>query len=118
MKNEATREEAREILKNGILDMSVSRLIQMQNYSLMGSIALSNEMAFVENAFNCIDYNEENQCIKFSVKESQYSYGVISFSVNAITEISGCEDGEDPEDYLNINIKLSNDTAVIIKVLY
>ena len=37
-KNEATREQARQILKNGILDMSVERLIQMTRYGLCGNV--------------------------------------------------------------------------------
>ena len=32
------KEKAREILKNGILDMSIERLIQMSRYGLCGNI--------------------------------------------------------------------------------
>lgn len=38
--------------------------------------------------------------------------------MDAITEISGCENRENPEEYLDVNIKLDDDTIVIIKVLY
>ena len=38
-KNETTKEQAREILKNGVLDMSVARLIQMTRYGLCGNIS-------------------------------------------------------------------------------
>ena len=64
-KNEATREQARQILKNGILDMSIARLIQMSNYGLMGSIELSNKSACVKNVFNRIGYDEEKDTITF-----------------------------------------------------
>lgn len=118
MKNEVTREEARQILRKGILDMNVSRLIQMSHFGLMGNIVLSNKMVCVENAFNHISYDEKSNVITFSVEESQASYGAIAFLVNAVVEILGCEDKENPEEYLDVNIKLDDDTTVIIKVLY
>ena len=117
-KKETTREEARQILKNGILDMSVERLIQMSELGLIGNIALSNEVTFINNLFNHINYDEESNVITFSVGEAQGNYGAISFSVGAITDISGCENAENPDEWLNINIKLKNDTDVLIKVLY
>ena len=118
-KNEATREQARQILKNGILDMSVARLIQLSHYGLMGNVILSNKKIFVQNAFNRISYDEESDVITFSANESQSSsYGAISFSVGAITEISGCEDEEYPEEFLNVNIKLEDGIAINIRILY
>lgn len=114
----ATREQARQILKDGICNMSVSRLIQMSQFGLMGNIILSTEIVSVENVFNHIAYNEENNTIMFSVEESQGSYGTISFPVDAISEISGCEDKENPEEYLNVNIKLKDSMNIDIKILY
>lgn len=117
-KPKATREEARQILKKGILDMSVARLIQMSRFGLMGNITLSNKVAFAENVFNRISYDEKNNIITFSVEESQARYGEISFSIDAIIDISGCEDKENPEEYLHVNIKLKNRMDVDIKILY
>lgn len=117
-KNEATREQARQILKAGICDMSITRLIQMSQFGLIGNAVLSNETVSVENVFNHIVYNEENNNITFSVEESQGSYGAISFPVDAITEISGCEDKENPEGYLNVNVKLKDGMNIVIKILY
>lgn len=118
-KNEATREQARKILKNGILDMSVARLIQMSRFGLMGSISLSGKFAVVNNVFNCIEYDQENDTITFLVKELQAdSYGEISFLIGSVVEIFGCEDVENPDEYLNINIKLEDDTTISIRVLY
>lgn len=116
--NNATREQARQILKNGICDMSVVRLIQMSRYGLMGNIVLSNEMVSVENVFNRISYNEDDNVITFSVEESQGSYGSVSFSVDSVTEITGCEDKENPEEYLNVNIKLNDGMNISVKILY
>ena len=107
-KKEVTREQVRQILKNGILDMSIARLIQMSKFGLMGNITLSNKKIFVQNAFNRVSYDEESNVITFSANESQSSsYGAISYSVGAITEISGCEDEEYPEEFFNVNIKNS-----------
>lgn len=121
-KNEATREQARQILKEGICNISIARLIQMSQFGLKGNMVLSNETVSVENVFNHIGYDEENNVITFSVEESQGSYGAISFSVAAITEISGCEDEENPEEnpeeYLDVNIKLEDDITIHIRILY
>ena len=114
----ATREQARQILKKGICDMSIGRLIQLSHYGLMGNIALSSKTMSVDNVFNRIKYDEENSVITFSVEESQGSYGEISFLIDAIADISGCEDKENPEEYLNVNIKLDNDTTIDIRILY
>lgn len=115
---EVTREDARWILRNGILDMNVARLIQMSQFGLMGNITLSNKLAFAENVFNCISYDEKNNIITFSVEESQVRYGKISFSIDAIVDISGCDDKENPEEYLHVNIKLDNDITIDIRILY
>lgn len=116
--NNATREQARQILKNGICDMSVVRLIQMSRYGLMGNIVLSNEMVSVENVFNRISYNEDDNVITFSVEELQGSYGSVSFLVDSVTEITGCEDEKNPEEYLNVNIKLKDGLNISVKILY
>lgn len=117
-KTKATREDARRILKNGILDMSIERLIQMSHFGLMGTVTLSNEIVMVENSFNRISYDEESNTITFSVEETQVSYGGISFSIDAIVEISGCEDKKNPDEYLNVNIKLENDSTIALRILY
>lgn len=118
-KNESTREQARQILKNGILNMSVARLIQMSEFGLCGSISLSSGFVAANNSFNCIEYNQQKDTVTFQVKESQIgSYGEMSFQIDSIAEISGCEDSENPDEYLDINIKLVDDTVIVIKVLY
>ena len=116
--NEATREQARQILKDGICDMNIARLIQMSQYGLMGNVVLSSETVAVENVFNHIGYNEENNNITFSVEESQDTYCAISFPADAILEISGCEDKEYSEEYLDVNIKLKDGMNIDIKILY
>ena len=119
IKNEPAREQARQILKKGILDMNIARLIQMSEFGLIGNISLSRECVVANNAFNRIEYDEGHNIITFLIGESQAgNYGEISFSIDLIAEISGCEDAENPDEYLNINIKLEDGTAIVIKVLY
>ena len=117
-KEDTKREEARKILKNGILCMSVERLIHLSHYGLMGNVILSSENISVENVFNRIEYDEENSIIMFTHKELQSRYGEISFSVDAISEISGCEDEENPDEYLNVIIKLNDGMNININILY
>lgn len=120
-KREATREDARQILGRGILDMSVERLIQMAQVGLMGNIELHNGFALVNNIFNRIEFNEDTRCIAFSVREvdmEDNNYGSITFSVDAIVDILGCDDKDNPEEYLNVNIKLQDNTTITLKILY
>lgn len=129
-KNEAAREQARQILKNGILDMSIARLIQMSNYGLKGNIELSNRSISIQNVFNRIGYDEEKDTITFSTEETTSSYGAISivhkpvvygsvsFFIGDIEDISGCEDADNPEEWLNINIQMENGTTIKISILY
>lgn len=118
MVSKATREDARRILKEGILDMSIGRLIQLSHYGLMGSIFMTDGISFANNMFNHIEFDDENNIMTFSIGESEGNYGEISFFADAITEISGCEDEENPDDYLHVNIKLGNRTVLDIKILY
>lgn len=120
-KREATREDARQILRRGLLDMSVERLIQMAQVGLMGNIELHNGFALVNNIFNRIEFNEDTRCIAFSVREADMednNYGSITFSVDAIVDILGCDDKDNPEEYLNVNIRLQDNTTITLKILY
>ena len=120
-KDNATREDARQILRRGILDMSVERLIQMAQVGLMGNIELHNGFALVNNIFNRIEFNEDTRCIAFSVREADMednNYGSITFSVDAIVDILGCDDKDNPEEYLNVNIRLQDNTTITLKILY
>jgi hypothetical protein len=124
----ATREEAREILKKGICDMSVERLIQLSHYGLIGRIVVTNDETFVnaDNAFNKIEFMEESNVIMFLMLEKEDSmsdddsfvYGSVAFSVDSIEEILGCEDKEKPDQYLNIHITLIDGTDIQISLVY
>lgn len=100
--------------------MSVARLIQMTHYGLMGNVELRNQYLMVDNAFNHMNFCEENGCINFSVVEENagFCYGSIVFSVDAIVDILGCDDKDNPDEYLNVNIKLQDNTTITLKILY
>lgn len=120
-KDNATKEEARQILRKGILDMSVERLIQMTQFGLAGNIELHNGFALVNNIFNRIEFNEDIRCIAFSGREADMednNYGSIAFSVDTIADISGYDDKDNPDEYMNVNIKLQDNTTITLKILY
>ena len=114
-----TRETGREILKRGVLDMNVERLKQMSRYGLMGHVSLTSELVSVINEFNRIKYDEELGIISFLIEKSQESsYAEINFLIESITEITGSQDEQYPEKYLDISINLENGTDIEIVFLY
>lgn len=118
-KNDSTREEARQILKDGICNMSIGKLIQMSLLGLSGFVEIKNTITMAQNSFNYIAYDEESNVITFILRETEEKcYGAVSFVIDAITEISGCEDVDNPEEYLNVNISLDDATEIKIKILY
>lgn len=124
-KNEATREQAREILKNGILDMSVERLIQMASYGLCGNINIMVGICGASHYFNRMDYmesenDEERDLIGYSYVEDNRDDVIAStfICVEEIDEISGCVSEDHPDDVLNINIIMADGTEIVINVIY
>lgn len=120
-KDNATREDARRILRDGILDMSVARLIQMSKFGLMGNITLHNGFVLVNNVFNHIDFNENTRYITFLVKEADMgdnNYGSISFVIDSITDILSCDVKDNPDKSLYVNIRLHDNTDIKLKILY
>ncbi len=119
--NGTQKEQARQILRDGILHMSVERLIQMSNFGLTGFVDVTNingtnTTVMIQNSFNCIDYDEQGHVITFAAKEiNENCYGAVSFNVDSINTISGVEDSD---TVLKINISLVDDTEITISILY
>lgn len=114
--SKATKEQARQILRDGILHMSVERLIQMANFGLTGFVDFTSTATMTQNSFNFIDYDEECHVITFAAKEiNENCYGAVSFNVDSINTISGVEDSD---TVLKINISLVDDTEITISILY
>jgi hypothetical protein len=118
--DEITRARARKILKDGILDMSVERLLQMTKLGLTGTVELITETLHVDSIYyNHMLYDEENDVITFMWTDDDSNvFGAVSFPVGAITKISGSEDEEDPEEILDIQILLNDQTNIFIEVMY
>ena len=114
-----SKELARQILKDGICNMSIEKLIQMSHFGLTGFIESESKTNITQNMFNHIEHDEESNVIIFMAKGAEDRvYGSVSFVIDAIKEISGCEDTENPETMLNINITLEDDVKILIKVIY
>lgn len=114
--NGTQKEQARQILRDGILHMSVERLIQMANFGLTGFVDFTSTATMTQNSFNFIDYDEESHVITFAAKEiNENCYGAVSFNVDSINTISGVEDSD---TVLKINISLVDDTKITISILY
>ena len=92
-KNEDTREQARQILKNGILDMSVERLIQMVNFGLCGNVEVMTGLCGTSHYFNRMEYvktenEEECDIINYYFEEEEDIIASTTISIEHIEEIS------------------------------
>ena len=124
-KNEATREQARQILKDGICDMSVERLIQITRCGLCGNISTMAGICGTTHYFNRMCYikaenNEEQDLIEYSFVSDNEDDVIASTSVCVaeIEEISGCVNGDNPDNVLDINIVMTDGTEMTINVIY
>ena len=124
-KTEATREQARQILKNGILDMSVERLIQMTRYGLCGNIGTMVGTCGTTHYFNRMGYVEsendgEQDLIEylFVTENGDDVIASTSICVEEIEDISGRVNEDHPDDVLDINISMADGTEIEINVIY
>lgn len=123
-KNEDTREQARQILKNGILDMSIERLIQMTRYGLGGNINCMVGTCGSSHYFNHMKYvkadnEEEGSIINYSFMiEKEEIAASTTISIEHIEEISGCVNEDNPDGVLDINIVMADGLEITINIIY
>lgn len=122
-RNEATKEQAREILKNGILNMSVEKLVQMTQYGLCGNISTFGGLYATTHYFNRMNMiepeNDEDQdIIEYSFGHEDDVIAATSFCITEIEDISGSINEDHPEDMLVINITMSDGTEIVINIIY
>lgn len=123
-KNEDTRKQARQILKNGILDMSVERLIQMTRYGLGGNINCMAGTCGSSHYFNHMEYvkadnEEEGSIINYSFMiEKEEIAASTTISIEQIEEISGCVNEDNPDNVLDINIVMADGSEITINIIY
>lgn len=119
------KEKAREILKNGILDMSVERLIQMAQFGLVGNINSMAGLYGTSHFFNRMNYVQATNDEEVDVLEYCYTSDdnedVIASTTICITEIediSGCINADNPDNVLDINIVMTDGSEITINVIY
>ena len=122
-KNEDTREQARQILKKGILDMSVERLIQMVNFGLCGNIEVMTGLCGTSHYFNRMEYvkaenEEECDIINYYFEEEEDIIASTTISIEQIEEISGCVNEDNPDNVLDINIVMADGLGITINIIY
>ena len=117
--------KAREILKNGILDMSVERLIQMTQFGLCGNINTMVGICGTSHYFNKMDYiesenDDEQVLIGYSyVADNEDDVVASTFiCIAEIEDISGCINADNPDNVLDINIAMTDGTEITINVIY
>lgn len=121
---EISKELAGEILKQGILDMSVERLIQMTEFGLTGNINTFVGMNGSTHYFNRMSYikarnDEEMDLLEYSFVNDSDDIVASSFICIAyIEEISGCVNEDRPDDVLDICIKMADESEITINVVY
>ena len=119
-----SKELAREILKKGILDMSVERLIQMTRYGLAGNINTFVGMYGSTHYFNRMTFlkaknDEEMDLLEYSfVNDSDDVIASSFICIDYIEEISGCVNVDHPDDVLDICIKMADEAEITINVVY
>ena len=122
-KNEDTREQARQILKNGILDMSIEKLIQMTRYGLGGNINCMAGTCGTSHYFNRMEYvkaenEEECDIINYYFEEEEDIIASTTISIEQIEEISGCVNEDNPDNVLDINIAMADGLGITINIIY
>lgn len=119
------KEKAREILKNGILDMSVERLVQITQFGLVGNINSMAGLYGTSHFFNRMNYvvatnNEETDVLEYSYTTDNDEDVIASTTicVSEIENISGCINADNPDNVLDINIAMTDGSEITINVIY
>ena len=117
------KEQARQILKNGILDMSIERLIQMTKYGLGGNINCMVGTCRTSHYFNRMEYvktenEEECDIINYYFEEKEDIIASTTISIEQIAVISGCVNKDNPDNVLDINIVMTDGLRIKINIIY
>lgn len=118
------KEQARQILKNGILDMSVERLIQMVNFGLCGNVEVMAGTCGSSHYFNHMEYvkadnEEEGSIINYSFMiEKEENAASTTISIEQIAAIFGCVNEDNPDNVLDINIVMTDGSGITINIIY
>ena len=123
-KNEDTREEARQILRNGILNgMCVEKLIQIADFGLIGNInykigTCGSSQYFTQTDYLKAENEEEQDVIAYSYVKDEEVISSTFIAVDEIEEISGSVNEDNPDNVLDINIVMIDGSEITINVIY
>ena len=123
-KNEDTREQARQILRNGILNgMCVEKLIQMTEFGLIGNInckigTCGSSQYFTQMNYLKAENKKEQDLIAYSYVKDEEVISSTFTAVNEIAAISGCVNEDNPDNVLDINIVMTDGSGTTINIIY
>lgn len=117
------KEQARQILENGILDMSIERLIQIAEIGLCGNVEVMTGLCGTSHYFNRMEYvkaenEEECDIINYYFEEEEDIIASTTISIEHIEEISGCVNEDNPDGVLDINIVMADGSGITINIIY
>ena len=126
MKKADKSQEARQILKNGIVNgMCVEKLIQLADINaFVGNVEVMTGLCGTSHYFNHMEYvkadnEEEGSIINYSFMiEKEEIAASTTISIEQIEEISGCVNEDNPDNVLDINITMADGTQVTINLIY
>lgn len=118
------REQARQILKNGILNgMCVEKLIQMANFGLCGNVEVMTGLCGTSHYFNRMEYvkaenEEECDIINYYFEEEEDIIASTTINIEQIAAIFGCVNEDNPDNVLDINIVMTDGSGITINIIY
>lgn len=125
MKKADKSQEARQILKNGIVNgMCVEKLIQLADINaFVGNVEVMVGLCGTSNYFNHMEYvkaNNEEECDILSLlyADGENIIASTTISIEQIEEISGCVNEDNPDNVLDINIVMADGLEITINIIY
>lgn len=125
MKKADKSQEARQILKNGIVNgMCVEKLIQLADINaFVGNVEVMVGLCGTSNYFNHMEYvkaNNEEECDILSLlyADGENIIASTTISIEQIAVISGCVNEDNPDNVLDINIVMTDGSGITINIIY
>ena len=125
MKKADKSQEARQILKNGIVNgMCVEKLIQLADINaFVGNVEVMVGLCGTNNYFNRMEYvkaNNDEECDILSLlyADGENIIASTTLSTEEIADIDGCVNADNPDNVLDINITMADGTQVTINLIY
>ena len=125
MKKADKSQEARQILKNGIVNgMCVEKLILLADINaFVGNVEVMVGLCGTSNYFNRMEYVKSNNDEECDILSLLYADGEniiasTTLSTEEIADVDGCVNADNPDNVLDINITMADGTQVTINLIY